>query len=235
MANSNVGSGDERFFTWRSGKSPGAGGSGVLLCNVICFSSPMGNVRVLSTNADFMNDEEETALAEVEEANFRSRGHIQMKKKPDNQWGVFSSRTHAKGTIVISSQPVRDEFSPTPGVPNPKSTSCSHAIQISWNEHMMMDLPARFLNHSCDPNVGVGNELNEWGSYDFVALRDIAAGEEIRFDYETTEHEIGAFSECHCGASTCRGHVHGFKLSGDAIYKKYGGKNIAKYLLENRA
>lgn len=107
----------------------------------------------------------------------RSQGHLQIKKKPDNQWGVFSSRMYAKGTVVISSQPVRDEFSPTPGVPNPKSTSCSHAIQISWDKHMMMDLPARFLNHSCDPNVGVGDKLNQWGSYDFVALRDIAAGE----------------------------------------------------------
>lgn len=51
-----------------------------------------------------------------------------------------------------------------------------------------MDLPARFLNHSCGPNVGVGkrrrskegssrSNMNENGSYDFVALRDLDAGE----------------------------------------------------------
>ena len=39
-----------------------------------------------------------------------------------------------------------------------------------------MDLPARFLNHSCEPNVAVGG-VNDRGSYDFIALRDIDAGE----------------------------------------------------------
>lgn len=41
-----------------------------------------------------------------------------------------------------------------------------------------MKLPARYLNHSCDPNVAVGG-VNESGSYDFVALRDIGTGEVI--------------------------------------------------------
>lgn len=40
-----------------------------------------------------------------------------------------------------------------------------------------MKLPAQFLNHSCDPNVVVGGGANDVGSYDFVALRDIDAGE----------------------------------------------------------
>ena len=56
-----------------------------------------------------------------------------------------------------------------------------------------MDLPARFLNHSCGPNIGVGKRrrskeeeeessssnmnMNEKGSYDFVALRDLDEGE----------------------------------------------------------
>ena len=55
-----------------------------------------------------------------------------------------------------------------------------------------MDLPARFVNHSCGPNIGVGKRrrskeeegigssnmnVNEKGSYDFVALRDLDEGE----------------------------------------------------------
>ena len=39
-----------------------------------------------------------------------------------------------------------------------------------------MTLPARYLNHSCGPNIGVRG-VNKNGSYDFVALRDIDAGE----------------------------------------------------------
>ena len=47
---------------------------------------------------------------------------------------------------------------------------------MDWNKHILMTLPARYLNHSCGPNICVGG-VNENGSYDFVALRDIDAGE----------------------------------------------------------
>ena len=41
-----------------------------------------------------------------------------------------------------------------------------------------MNLPARFLNHCCGPNIGVrGDGLNSSDSYDFIALRDIDKGE----------------------------------------------------------
>ncbi len=86
-----------------------------------------------------------------------------------------------------------------------------------------MDLPAQFLNHSCDPNIGVALKLNEGGSYDFVALRDIPEGEEVRFDYETTEYPVGAFEDCMCGVESCRGVVKGFKYCRDVILRKYGG------------
>ncbi len=60
-----------------------------------------------------------------------------------------------------------------------KPSSCAYSIQIDSDKHILLDLPARFLNHSCDPNVGVKGEetLNEWGAVDFVALKDIGVGE----------------------------------------------------------
>jgi hypothetical protein len=39
-----------------------------------------------------------------------------------------------------------------------------------------MNLPARYLNHSCSPNVGVLG-LNANGSYNFAALKDIGCKE----------------------------------------------------------
>ncbi len=57
--------------------------------------------------------------------------------------------------------------------------------------------------------------------------------QEIRYDYETSEYEISGFSQCSCGASECRGRISGFKDNGDIIRSKYGGKNIAPYLLRN--
>ena len=151
-----------------------------------------------------------------------------MKKVNPYQWGVFAQRPYAKGSIVISSNL-------TDVTPNPKATSCSHSIQTNWNEHILMDLPAIFMNHTCDPNVGVAKELNEGGSYDFVALRDIEEGEEVRFDYETTEYvAVGSFEVCKCGSANCRGAIKGYKYNKDVLLEQYGGKNIAAYLMDEK-
>jgi hypothetical protein len=61
----------------------------------------------------------------------------------------------------------------------------------------------RYLNHACQPNAAVvGRGL--------IALRDIAAGEEVTFDYNRNEYEIAEPFACHCGA--CGGRtIRGFK------------------------
>lgn len=57
-------------------------------------------------------------------------------------------------------------------------------------------------NHSCDPNAGFTN-----GEPVLCALRDIAAGEEITWDYSTSLSEPDWSLECRCGAANCRGIV----------------------------
>jgi hypothetical protein len=44
-----------------------------------------------------------------------------------------------------------------------------------------------------------------------VAVRDIPAGEELTFDYLTTEWEMATPFACRCGAADCRGLIQGFK------------------------
>jgi hypothetical protein len=61
----------------------------------------------------------------------------------------------------------------------------------------------RYLNHSCEPNAGLrGREL--------VAQRDIAANEDVTFDYNTTEWHMAEPFACHCGSARCRGTLRGF-------------------------
>jgi SET domain-containing protein len=55
------------------------------------------------------------------------------------------------------------------------------------------------VNHSCDPNAGFSD-----GEPVLYALRDIAAGEEICWDYSTSISEPGWFLECRCGSARCR-------------------------------
>ena len=69
------------------------------------------------------------------------------------------------------------------------------------------DVPAyrwRFLNHSCRPNAAVQGTL-------LVAITPIAAGDEVTFDYNTTELEIACPFTCHCGhcgGAIIRGFAH---------------------------
>ena len=51
-----------------------------------------------------------------------------------------------------------------------------------------------FTNHSCAPNIGVQGQIV------FVALRDIAAGEELTHDWATTDDDTYEM-RCRCGAA----------------------------------
>jgi uncharacterized protein len=60
-----------------------------------------------------------------------------------------------------------------------------------------------YLNHSCDPNCEIDEIKNRaW----IFALRDIAAGEELLWDYNLYDDEAPA--PCHCGSPKCRGTMY---------------------------
>ncbi|MCO5589749.1 hypothetical protein L7F22_043718 [Adiantum nelumboides] len=76
----------------------------------------------------------------------------------------------------------------------------------------------RYANHSCDPNCGIqkwlvcGTDEQRAGEFQVAlfASRDIAAGEELTYDYgwsafspKTVTGEPG--EACHCGAANCSG------------------------------
>ena len=68
---------------------------------------------------------------------------------------------------------------------------------VPWN-------PARFLNHSCDPNCEA--EIDADGHIWIHARRDIAAGEELTFNYG---YDLDNYQDhkCRCGAPNCIGYM----------------------------
>ena len=60
---------------------------------------------------------------------------------------------------------------------------------------------AMFINHSCDPNC---ESDNIGGRVFIVAVRDIAAGEELTYEYNLHDSDEED-ADCHCGAEKCRG------------------------------
>ena len=79
-----------------------------------------------------------------------------------------------------------------------------------------------FSNHSCDPNIGVRGQIV------FVALRPIAAGEELTHDWATTDDDDYTMT-CRCGAPCCRGTITGKDWQRKDLQRKYQG-NFSWYL-----
>lgn len=64
-----------------------------------------------------------------------------------------------------------------------------------------------FVNHSCRPSTGL--RLTPLG-YRMVALVDIAAGDELTYDYSTYIGSTDERLDCACGAAGCRGTIGPF-------------------------
>ncbi len=73
-----------------------------------------------------------------------------------------------------------------------------------------------YSNHSCDANLGVRGEVT------FVAMREIAAGEELTHDWATTDNDDSS-TKCLCGAANCRGTLTGKDWQRADLQKQYAG------------
>lgn len=81
-----------------------------------------------------------------------------------------------------------------------------------------------YINHSCEPNVGVNGQIV------FVAMRDIEPGEELTHDWAMTDDDEGEM-ECNCGSKACRGKVTGKDWQKKSLQKKYRGF-MSSYLVD---
>ncbi|HAE36862.1 MAG: Nuclear protein SET [Candidatus Nomurabacteria bacterium GW2011_GWF2_35_66] len=79
-----------------------------------------------------------------------------------------------------------------------------------------------FINHSCNPNVGVKGQVT------LVAIRDIKKDEEITLDYSLNEADIFWNMKCNCGEKNCRKIIKSIQFISKEKYKKYK-KYIPQY------
>ena len=108
--------------------------------------------------------------------------------------GVFAAAPITEGTPVWRFAKGLDmEFSPdiVDGLPEHARTFFSHYGYLDRNMKRIILCfdDARFVNHSDTPNVGTDYAQDPYGLD--VALRDIAAGEEITMNYEDFEERAG--------------------------------------------
>lgn len=76
-------------------------------------------------------------------------------------------------------------------------------IDGEWFFHVIDQ--TRWINHSCDPNVWIDAGLRDGAGWaTVIALRDVAAGEELTSDYA---YPIELAEPCRCGAPCCCGWI----------------------------
>lgn len=95
-----------------------------------------------------------------------------------------------------------------------KGAAAANALQVGVDRYLDLDEPGRYANHSCEPNAAVFEDV-------FLrALRPLAAGEEILFDYSTTVSD-GWTMPCACGSRGCRGLIVAFPLLPRDLQTRY--------------
>jgi len=110
--------------------------------------------------------------------------------------GLFTHRAWRKGDIVLIVKGKTRYFQAT----TPEECyQYPNWFAVNKNTWVDPNAPYVYLNHSCNPSLGIF-----YGRI-FIATRDIAPGEELTFDYSTTEDELDWEMRCHCQEATCRG------------------------------
>jgi len=134
---------------------------------------------------------------------------------------------HGRSVFAVRDIAVGETVLKTWGLQVPKRSR--HTMQVDVDTHVLPDGVTVLVNHSCEPSCGVlvrpaAREI------EVRALRPIAAGEEITFDYATFEYEVeNVAAPCLCGAAKCRGRVPGFRHLPADVKARYG-EYIAEYL-----
>lgn len=80
----------------------------------------------------------------------------------------------------------------------------SYCLQIDTDKYIALHYPFFLANHSCSPNCGVTPNL------EFITLKAIKKGAQLRWDYSTTMLERSWKIPCTCGAPNCRGKIDDF-------------------------
>ncbi len=116
----------------------------------------------------------------------------ETRSTPGTNFGTFAIAPIDAGVIVVSfggAEMNRKSFNKHPDERRVRS------LQIELDSFLLgpeVRQQGDAVNHSCNPNCGMGNATQ------LVAMRDIAAGEEITFDYAMSDASVLVELACIC-------------------------------------
>lgn len=152
--------------------------------------------------------------------------------------GAFATRPIRKGQRIIEYVGDRISHEEAEARFQKKKTPAHHTFLFTIDSKIVIDAThggndSRFINHSCAPNC----EVILYDKRPMIeAIRAIADGEELAYDYnltrdpDDTDNEAEKIFACRCGAPTCRGTMLAplKKKRASAPAKKTAAKKKAK-------
>ena len=142
-----------------------------------------------------------------------SQRPLQLFKTAGKGWGVMATRPIPPGELVVEYVGEVIDHD-TWEARKERLWRFDHMYFMTLNRSEIVDATergniARFINHSCDPNLQVEkwyvNRLPRLGLW---AKRPIAAGEELTYNYSVKWHgDPDVAQRCYCGADNCTGYL----------------------------
>lgn len=140
--------------------------------------------------------------------------YFELRRSAIQGQGGFAIRPIRRGTRIIEYTGQRITQADADKRYDDEAMGRHHTFLFSVDKNTVIDAAvdgneARFINHSCAPNC---EAIDERKRIYIEAIRDIAAGEELTYDYAyerdgTEDEENERLYVCKCGAATCRGTI----------------------------
>jgi SET domain-containing protein len=133
----------------------------------------------------------------------------------EGEFGVFAVNAIDQGeTIAVFGGHLCDGAE-LRGLPEVRQ---SHSIQVEEDLYLVPDEEVDegdLINHSCEPNCGLR------GSSILVTMRAVAPGEQLTYDYATSDGSHYDEFTCFCGTATCRDKVTGNDWTIPELQERY--------------
>lgn len=144
------------------------------------------------------------------------RPSIEVRESEIQGRGVYATAEIPKNTWIIEYQGERISHDEADLRYDDDSMERHHTFLFIIDSDMCIDAAsegneARFINHACTPNCEAVLSVEDKEIW-ICALRDIAAGEELTYDYgyvidkESVEEALRKYP-CFCGTAKCRGTI----------------------------
>ena len=143
----------------------------------------------------------------------------EVRESPIQGRGLFAKHAIARGEIVAVKGGhvlTRAEWTELERSLGPAEIQISEDLVIAPVGAEERPGAMLYSNHSCDPNIAIQGQIV------LVAMRNIAAGEELTHDWATTDdgdYEL----ECRCASPRCRRVITGKDWMKRELQEKYQG------------